>query len=139
MVLHRPIECAPFIGHSRDISERAARRQHSLTMEEVNRLRGSAAPILKGQTFQDAVDKWRSAVAPNLAPGTVRQRESYLRVHILPRFGKTGLPEIDVQAIQQFAADLRKSMSFKSTVNILGCVFTILAYGEKCGMKVTKV
>jgi integrase len=46
---------------------------------------------------------------------------------------------MDVQAIQQFAADLRKSMSFKSTVNILGCVFTILAYGEKCGMKVPKL
>jgi integrase len=128
-----------FIGHSRDLSERAARRQHALTMEEVNRLRGSAAPVLKGQVFQDAVDKWRAAVAPNLAPGTVRQRESYLRVHILPRFGQVGLPEMDVQAIQQFATDLRKSVSYKSIVNILGCVFTILAYGEKCGMKAAKV
>ena len=128
-----------FIGNSRAMSERAARRQHALTMEEVNRLRGSSAPVLKGQVFQDAVDKWRAAVAPNLAPGTVRQRESYLRVHILPRFGQVGLPEMDVQAIQQFATNLRKSMSYKSTVNILGCVFTILAYGEKCGMKVPKV
>ena len=108
-------------------------------MEEVNRLRGSAASILKGQTFQDAVDKWRSATTPNLAPGTVRQRESYLRVQLVPRFGKTGLPEMDVQAIQQFAAELRNSMSYKSTVNILGCVFTILAYGEKCGFTIPKV
>src|ERR1700740_812906 len=34
-----------FIGHSRDLSERAARRQHALTMEKVNHDRGSAAPI----------------------------------------------------------------------------------------------
>jgi integrase len=128
-----------FVGHSRDISERAARRQHASTMEKVNHDRGSSAPILKGQTFQDAVNKWRSAVAPNLAPGTVRQRESYLRVHILPRFAQTGVQEMDIHAIQQFATDLRKILSYKSVVNILGTIFTILAYAEKCGMKVLKV
>jgi integrase len=128
-----------YIGHSREMSERAARREHALTMEEVNRLRGSSAPILKGQTFQDAVKKWRAAVAPNLAPGTVRQRESYLRMHIIPRFGRAALLEMDVHAIQQFATDLRKTLSHKSVVNVLGAVFTILAYAEKCGAKVAKV
>jgi integrase len=128
-----------FIGHSRDLSERAARRQHALTIEKVNHDRGSSAPVLKGETFQDAVNKWRAAVAPNLAPGTVRQRESYLRMHIVPRFGRMGLLEIDVHAIQQFATDLRKTLSHKSVVNILGSVFTILAYAEKCGAKVSKV
>src|ERR1700723_1189709 len=128
-----------FVGHSRDISERAARRQHASTMEKVNHDRGRSAPILKGQKFQDAVNKWRSAVAPNLAPGTVRQRESYLRVHILPRFAQTGVQEMDIHAIQQFATDLRKILSYKSVVNILGTIFTILAYAEKCGMKVLKV
>jgi integrase len=128
-----------FVGHSRDLSERAARRQHALTMEKVNHERGSAAPILKGQTFQDAVNKWRAAVAPNLAPGTVRQRESYLRTHIVPRFGQSSLEAMDIHAIQQFATDLRKSLSYKSVVNILGTVFTTLAYAEKCGMKVPEV
>ena len=128
-----------FIGHSLDLSERAARRQHALTMENVNRLRGSSAPVVKGQTFQDAVDKWRAAVAPNLSPGTVRQRESYLRARILPRFGRMGLLEMDVPTIQQFATDLRKVLSHKSVVNILGSVFTILAYAEKCGIKTPKV
>lgn len=128
-----------FIGHASEMSERAARRQHALTMEEVNRIRGSAAPIPRGQTFQDAVNKWRTAVAPNLAPGTVRQRESYLRVHIIPRFGRAGLLEMDVHAIQQFATDLRKKLSHKSVVNVLGAVFTILAYAEKCGFKISKV
>ena len=46
---------------------------------------------------------------------------------------------MDVHAIQQFATDLRKSLSHKSVVNILGSVFTILAYAEKCGAKVSKV
>ena len=128
-----------FIGDSREMSERAARRQHTLTMAEVNRLRGGSAPVLRGHTFQSAVDKWRAAVEPNLAPGTARQRESYLRAHILPRFVKSGLEEMDVHAVQQFATDLRKSLSHKSVVNILGSVFTILAYAEKCGMKVPKV
>jgi integrase len=128
-----------YVGNSREISERAARRQHALTMEDVNRFRGSSAPVLKGTTFQDAVDKWRAAIAPNLAPGTLRQRESYLRMHIIPRFGRTGLLEMDVHAIQQFATDLRKVLSHKSVVNVLGAVFTILAYAEKCGAKVAKV
>jgi len=128
-----------FIGDSREMSERAARRQHTLTMAEVNRLRGSSAPVLRSHTFQVAVDKWRAAIEPNLAPGTARQRESYLRAHILPRFSRSGLEEMDVHAIQQFATDLRKSLSLKSVVNILGSVFTILAYAEKCGMKVRKV
>jgi integrase len=128
-----------FIGHSREMSERAARRQHSLTMVEVNRLRGSSAPVLRGQTFQDAVDKWRAAVEPNLAPGTVRQRESYLRAHILPRFRQFGLDEMTVHAVQQFATDLRKTLSHKSVVNILGSVFAIIDYAERCGMKVPKV
>jgi len=128
-----------FVGNSREMSERAARRQHANTMEEVNRLRGSSAPAVKGQVFQDAVDKWRSAVAPNLAPGTVRQRESYLRMHIVPRFGRTGLLQMDVHAIQQFATDLRKSLSHKSVVNVLGTVFTILAYAKKCNCKIAEV
>jgi integrase len=128
-----------FIGNSRDLSERAARRQHALTMEKVNHDRGSSAPILKGQTFQDAVNQWRSAVAPNLAPGTVRQRESYLRTHIVPRFGQSGLEEIDVHAIQQFATDLRKTLSRKSVINIVSAIFVILEYAGRCGMKVPKV
>ncbi len=69
------------------MSERAARREHARIMEEVNRKRGSLAPVSRSQTFEEAVKIWRKAVAPNLSPATLRQRESYLRTHILPRFG----------------------------------------------------
>jgi hypothetical protein len=57
-------------------------------MEKVHLDRGSVAPIVKGQTCEDAVAKWRQAIAPNLSPATVRQRESYLRNHLMPRFGQ---------------------------------------------------
>lgn len=128
-----------FLGNLNQMSERAARREHALIMEKVNQARGSIAPIQKGQTFADAVEKWRSAIAPNLSPATVRPRESFLRAHIMPRFGRSALNELGVGEIQQFATDLRKSLSGKTVVNILGTVFTILDYAERCGLRVRKV
>jgi integrase len=128
-----------FVGNLKTTSERAARREHAKIMEKVNEDRGSIAPAPKGQSFADAVAKWRSAIAPNLSPATVRPRESFLRAHIMPRFGKVGLQEIGVGEIQQFATDLRQKLSGKTVVNILGTIFTILDYGERCGMKVQKV
>ena len=105
----------------------------------INQQRGSLRLVPKGQTFADAVKEWRSAIAPNLSPATVRPRESYLSVHIMPVFERVALLEMDVSAIQQFATDLRKTLSGKTVVNILGTVFTILDYAERCGMKVPKV
>ena len=46
---------------------------------------------------------------------------------------------MNVDAIQQFATDLRKTVSGKITLNILGAVFTIVEYAGKCGMRVAKV
>jgi integrase len=128
-----------FLGNLAQISERAARREHALIMERVNQERGSLRPVPRGQTFADAVKKWRSAIAPNLSPATVRPRESYLRAHIMPVFEQRALLEMDVSAIQQFATDLRKTLSGKTVVNILGTIFTILDYAERCGMRVPKV
>ena len=128
-----------FLGNLSTMSERAARREHALIMEQVNQSRGSVMPLVKGQTFADAVNKWREAVAPNLCPSTVRQRESYLKNHIMPCFGRSGLPEMNVGAVQQFATNIRKTLSGKSTLNILGTVFTILDYAGRCGMRVPKV
>jgi integrase len=128
-----------FLGNLSQMSERAARREHARLMEQINQSRGSVMPLIKGQTFADAVDKWRQAIAPNLCASTVRQRESYLKNHIMPRFGKSALLELDVSSIQQFATDLRKTLSGKTTLNILGGVFTILDYAGRCGMRVPKV
>ncbi len=127
------------IGNLSQMSERAARRQHAIIMEKVNNDRGSVAPVVRGQSFADAVAKWRQAIAPNLSPATVRQRESYLRNHITPRFGQSALSEMNVGAIQQFATDLRKTLSGKSVLNALGTVFTITDYARRCGMRAPEV
>lgn len=127
-----------FLGNLQTTSERAARREHDRIMQEVNFQRGSIAPAPKGQTFADAVNKWRSAIAPNLSPATVRARESFLRTHIMPRFEQCALHEMGVHQMQQFATDLRKTLSAKTVVNILSSVFAIMDYAERCGMKVAK-
>ena len=122
-----------------DMSLRAAQREHDRIMQEVNRKRGSVAPAAKGRTIRDTVTEWLAAVAPHLSPATVRQRESYLRKHILPRFGDAAPHTLDVSALQEFATELRKTLSRKTVVNILGTVFVILGYAGRCGTLVSKV
>jgi len=65
--------------------------------------------------------------------------ESFLRVHIVPRFGQLALNELGVHQMQQFATDLRKTLSGKTTVNVLAAVFAVVKYAERCGMRVQKV
>lgn len=121
------------------LSERAARREHDRIMQEVNRKRGSVAPAVKGRTFRDAVAAWRNEVAPHLSPSTVRQRESYLRKHIIPRFGDAAPHTLNLSALQQFATDLRKVLSRKTVINILGAIFAIVEYAGRCGTLVSQV
>lgn len=127
------------IGRCDELSERSARRAHAQRMEEVNAVRGSLAPVAKGQTFAEAVEKWRLAIAPNLSPATVRPRESQLRVHIVPRFGHMPLTEIGVHELQTFATDLRKIVARKTVVHALTTVFAVVDYAARCGAKVNKV
>ncbi len=128
-----------FIGNLDQMSERAARREHARILEDVNRRRGSVAPVYKGQTFREVTELWRRAVGPNLSPSTVRQRESYLKTHVMTRFGDVGVSSLGVQEFQQFAADLRKTVSRKTVLNILGTMFTILDYAGRCGIGVRPV
>jgi integrase len=129
-----------FLGNVSQMSERTARREHARIMEDVNFKRGSTAPAPKGRTFADAVKKWRSAIAPHLSPGTVRAYESNLRTHIMPRFAQYALHEMGVHQLQQFATDLRGlDRSSKTVENVLGSMFSIMDYAEKCGTKVAKV
>ena len=51
-----------------------------------------------------------------------------LRAHILPQFKGAAVQSMGVHDLQQFATDLRKSVSRKTILNILGTVFTILNY-----------
>ena len=129
-----------FIGRVPDeMSERAARREHDRIMQEVNRKRGSVAPSEKGQTFGDAVEAWRKAIAPTLSPATARQMESHLRAHILPKFGEEATQALDVAPLQLFATDLLSHLSHKTVVNVLSTVLSILKYADKCRMPIANV
>jgi integrase len=127
------------IGRCSEMSERAACRAHAIQMDKVNEDRESLAPIIKGQSFAEAVENWRRAVAPNLSPATVRARESHLRAHVTPRFGDAALSEIGVHQLQQFATDLRKTVSRKTVVHILTTIFGVVHYAKRCGITVNKV
>jgi integrase len=127
------------IGRCSEMSERAARRAHAIQMDKVNEDRESLAPIMEGQSFAEAVENWRRAVAPNLSPATVRARESHLRAHVTPRFGDAALSEIGVHQLQQFATDLRKTVSRKTVVHILTTIFGVVHYAKRCGITVNKV
>lgn len=120
-------------------SERAARKEHARIMENVNDMRGCVKSFPSSITFADVVGRWRTAVSPSHSPATTRSRESYLRTHIMPRFGKSELQEMGVPQFQQFATDLGKSVSAKTTVNVLGTMFAVLRYAELSGTKVPKV
>jgi len=121
------------------MSERAALREHDLFMAHINRHRGSVPSPIRGETFQDAVNAWKKDVAPQLSPATVRQRESCLRIHILPAFAKSATHALDVRALQQFATSLQINLSPKTIVNVLETVFAVLRYAKKSGMRISEV
>lgn len=130
-----------FIGNLESMSERAARREHERIMHQINSKRGSVAPapINAPRTFNDAVKAWLKDVGPHLSPSTVRQRESYLRAHVLPRFKDVRPHSMDLPTLQGFATDLRKRLSRKTTINIMSAVFVILDYARKSGTPVANV
>ena len=136
----RPIKTSKAVPWQarRNVRTRCASRT-SRILEDVNRRRGSVAPAYKGQTFVEITELWRTAVAPNLSPATVRQRESYLRAHVLPRFKDVAPHTLDVAAMQEFATHLRKTLSRKTVINILSAVFSILDYAGRCGTRISKV
>jgi hypothetical protein len=127
------------IGDLHAMSERAARREHDLFMAEINRRRGSVPVPIKGETFQDAIDAWKRDVAPQLSPATVRQRESCLRIHVLPIFGKEAPYALDVPRLQRFATSLQEDLSPKTIINILETIFAVLRYAKKSGMRTSTV
>lgn len=127
------------LGSITQISPRAARREHNRLREQINRERGSVAPATKGETFADASKVWEEAIGPQLSESTLRQRKSYLRAHLLPRFGKSALTELTVANLQRFATDLLMTNSRKTVQNILGAAFSIRDYAGKCGMRIVNV
>lgn len=62
----------------------------------------------------------------------VSNKESILRVHLVPRFGRLRLSEINTHRIDRFKADkLRAGMSKKRLNNVLAVLHTLLAVGQR--------
>lgn len=122
-----------------EMSERSARREHNRLMQAVNIKRGSVAPAIRGQAFHDAVEAWRNDIFPHLSPATVRQRESYLKKHIMPRFSETAIHTMDLTTLQRFATELRAVRSRKTVELVIGIVLGVLAYAKKRGADVPNV
>jgi len=121
------------------ISELSARREHDRLRQQINRERGSVPTAPRGETFADAAKAYVESIAPHLSCSTVRQRQSHLRFHLLPRFGTAALIALDVNALQRFATDVLGTVSRKTILNVLGTLFAILDYARKCGMRVPDI
>ena len=52
---------------------------------------------------------------------------------------RSSLQDLGVHEVQQFATDLRQTVSGKTVVNVLSTLFAVIRYADKCGMRVAKV
>jgi integrase len=127
------------LGRIDAISELSARREHDRLRQLINRERGSVPTAPKGETFEEVAKTYMRDIAPQLSISTVRQRESHLNAHLLPRFGSMALMAIDIPSVQRFVTDLSHSGSRKSVLNLLGTLNAVLAYAKKCGIRVPDV
>jgi integrase len=123
-------------GKAGDISELSARREHDRLRQQINRERGSVPTAPRGETFADAAKAHIENIAPHLSCSTVRQQQSHLRCHLIPRFGRAALMALDVSAVQRFATDMLRGNSRKTIINVLGTLFAIMDYARKCGTRV---
>jgi integrase len=72
--------------------------------------------------------------AIGLKPGTLSDYESYLRVHLLPFFGRRALEQITPDDVEAFiAAKRQEGKAVKSILNYVGLLNTLFAYGIKRG------
>jgi hypothetical protein len=86
-------------GKVGEVSELSARREHDRLRQKINRERGSVPIAPNGETFKDTADAYVESIAPHLSCSTVRQRQSHLRFHLLPRFGTAALMALDIRAL----------------------------------------
>ena len=67
----------------------------------------------------------------HLAPMTVRQYESNVRVNLIPAFGELGLTDISSRHVQEFAdASAQRGLSPRSIEKALGVLRTILDHAR---------
>jgi integrase len=72
--------------------------------------------------------------AIGLKAGTLSDYESYLRVHLLPFFGRRPLEQISPDDVEAFiAAKRNEGKAIKSILNYVGLLNTLFAHGRKRG------
>lgn len=127
------------LGRIGEISELSARREHDRLRQQINRERGSVPTAPKGETFEDVANTYMKDIAPQLSISTVRQRNSHLNAHLLPRFGSSALMALDIPKLQRFVTELSSEVERKTVLNVLGTLTVILAYAKKCGIRVPEI
>jgi integrase len=125
------------LGGVDSLSDLSARREHDRLRNQINRERGSVPPAPRGEKFRDIAFAYMKDIAPHLSPSTARQRKSHLGAHLLPRFEDCSLMAIDNQALQCFTTELLGRLARKSILNVLGTLFTVIAYAKQCGVRVS--
>lgn len=124
------------LGQVGKVSELQARRAHDRLRQQVNRERGSVPTASKGETFKVVADEYMTTIGPHLSISTVRQRNSYLRAHLLPSFGTSALMALDVPTVQSFINGLLGKLSRKTIINMLGVLTAVLSYAKKRHIRV---
>ena len=127
------------LGKIGEISELSARREHDRLRQQINRERGSVPTAPKGETFEEVAKTYMKDIAPQLSVSTVRQRQSHLNAHLLPRFGSVALMAIDIPTLQRFVTELSGPVERKTVLNLLGTMNAVLAYAKKCGIRVPDI
>ncbi len=70
--------------------------------------------------FAEFAERWmREYVVPRNRPSALREKRSYLRVHLLPAFGSTRIDRIDQGAIDCFVSTKSATLAPKTVNNIL--------------------
>jgi len=102
-------------------------------LDALNAANGSEAHALipRGALkLNDAVEKWRKLVAPNLKPRGVKATESHLRV-ILPKLGALPSPALTNECLQQFIGEISLGRSGKTVENIMLTLSSILGHASR--------
>lgn len=89
-------------------------------------IHGQQRKLYQRITLADYCEKWISAkTAQDSARSTLKNYESYIRVHFIPFFKNKDIKEIEKSDVQEFQIELRKSHNAKGTNLIIGALKSI--------------
>lgn len=134
----RRVKRKVILGPCASMSRRSALAVFQPYLDAVNV--APAPPPKVGKTLSTMVQEWRSDVAMNLKPSTVRAAESHLRQHILPRLGSSRLQELTAKHLQAFVTTLAATGITRKTIeNVLQTLFSVLRTARVYGNAVPQV